>query len=296
MHLKIVLLGKSGQLGWELRRALAPLGEITALDYPQIDLAQPEQVCLALRQARPHVIVNATAYTAVDRAEEQRDLAMAINARAPGLLAQEACALGAAFIHYSTDYVFDGAKGSDYLENDAPNPLGVYGLSKLEGERAVQAAGGAYLTFRTSWVYSLRRESFATKVLEWARQPPPLRIVTDQVGNPTWARMLAEVTAQLLGMAGQDSYAWMHERRGLYHLAGSGRASRFEWATAVLENDPCRAEHTVQHIEPALTAEFSSPARRPLHSALNCDLFTRTFGLRLPDWREALRMAMDLEC
>jgi dTDP-4-dehydrorhamnose reductase len=296
LHLKIVLLGKSGQLGWELRRALAPLGEITSLDYPQIDLTRPDEACQVVRQACPQVIVNATAYTAVDQAEQQPDLAMAINARAPGLLAQEAASLGAAFVHYSTDYIFDGAKGSDYLETDSPNPLGVYGLSKLEGERRVQAAGGSFLILRTSWVYSLRRESFVTKTLKWARQQPVLRMVTDQVGNPTWARMLAEVTAQLLGRAGLDAPAWVGERRGLYHLAGSGRASRYEWAQAVLENDPCRLEHIVRQVEPALTSEFHSPARRPLHSALNCDLFTATFGLRLPDWRDALRMAMDLEC
>jgi len=292
VHLRIVLLGKTGQLGWELRRTLAPLGDILALDYPQIDLTQPDQACLAIRQARPQVIINATAYTAVDQAEGERDKAMAINAHAPGLLAQEAARLGAAFIHFSTDYVFDGAKGSDYLESDPPNPLNVYGLSKLEGERAVQSANGASLILRTSWVYSLRRESFVTKVLKWARQKQVLRMVTDQVANPTSARMLAQVTALLLTKSPPNTPDWIREHCGIYHLAGSGIASRKDWAEAILAYDPRPAEQLTHKIEPALTADFPSPAQRPLHSALNCDLFERTFGLQLPDWRLALELEL----
>ena len=290
---KILLLGNTGQLGWELQRTLAPLGEVTGLDYPAINLGQPESIQQVIRQVQPGVIVNATAYTAVDRAESEPELAMAINGAAPGILAEAAADLGASLIHYSTDYVFDGEKGSAYLETDLPNPLGVYGSSKLAGEEAIARIGGSYLILRTSWVYSLRRPSFVTKVLEWSRQQPVLHMVTDQVANPTSARMLAEITAQLLAKALPDTTGWIAERAGIYHLAGSGSASRMEWAQAILEMDPKPNERLAQKIEPALTAEFPTPARRPLFSALNCELFERTFELRLPDWRVALKLALD---
>ncbi|HSF82400.1 MAG TPA: dTDP-4-dehydrorhamnose reductase [Anaerolineales bacterium] len=289
--MRILLLGKYGQLGWELNRSLLPLGEVLALDYPEIDLAADDFV-EKIRSYRPQVIINATAYTAVDRAESEPEIAMAINSRAPGMMAQEASKLGAALVHYSTDYVFDGAKGSDYLETDAPSPLGVYGQSKLEGELAVQHAGGAHLILRTSWVYSLRGDSFVTKVLQWARQQATLRVVSDQVGNPTWARMLAEITAQVLAKGDDDITGWLQERRGLYHLAGSGRASRLEWAQAILQFDPRREGQIVKEILPAQTVDFPTPAQRPLHSALNCDKFKAMFNLELPNWREALQLAL----
>jgi dTDP-4-dehydrorhamnose reductase len=291
--MNILLLGKYGQLGWELHRTLAPAGDLTALDYPEIDLVNESQVREMVRARQPQVIVNATAYTAVDRAESEPELAMAINARAPALLAEEALRLGAVLIHYSTDYVFDGNKGSEYLESDSPNPLGLYAQSKLEGERAIQTVGGNALILRTSWVYSLRRESFVTKVLQWSRQQPVLRLVSDQVSNPTWARMLAEATAHLLVKGGDSWQEWLGERRGLYHLAGSGYTSRLEWAQAILEYDPRRGEQVAREILPALTADFPTPAQRPLYSALNCDLFARTFGLSLPPWQEALHLAME---
>jgi len=291
--MKLVVLGKNGQLGWELQRALAPLGEITALDFPEIDLLQANRLCQQLRDLQPEVILNATAYTAVDRAESEADIALEINGIAPGKLAETAANLGAVFIHYSTDYVFDGQKGSSYLESDPPNPLSVYGRSKLAGEQAVAEAGGAYLVLRTSWVYSLRRDSFVAKVLSWARQNQTLRIVSDQVSNPTWARMLAETTALLLAKGSPDIYDWIHSRRGLYHLAGSGCASRYEWAQAILRYDPRRAEQTVREIQPARTEEFPTPAQRPLYSCLNCDAFSRQFGLQLPAWEAALQLAME---
>ena len=184
-------------------------------------------------------------------------------------------------------------KGRPYLETDIPHPLGVYGQSKLAGEQAILQVDGAYLILRTSWVYSLRRESFVTKVLDWARRQSTLRVVADQVGNPTWARPLAEAIAQLLAMAGQDPYHWIRERKGLYHLAGDGYASRLEWAQAILESDPHPQEQTVREILPALTAEFPTPAQRPLFSALDCRRFTEVFGLRLPPWEEALRLALE---
>ncbi len=291
--MRILLLGENGQLGWELRRTLAPLGEVIALDAPQYDLAEADQVRQVVRQTRPQIIVNAAAYTAVDRAESEPELAMKVNAVAPYLLAQEAKNLGAAIVHYSTDYVFDGCKGRPYQESDAPNPINVYGKSKLEGEKGIQQVDGIYLILRTSWVYSLRRSSFVTKVLQWARQQPVLRVVDDQVGSPTWARMLAEVTAQVLARGGERPLEWLSQHRGLYHLAGDGQASRLEWARAILRHDPQRAEHQVREILAAHTAEFPTPAQRPLYSALDCSLFAQTFGLRLPPWEEALKMAME---
>jgi len=288
----ILLLGNTGQLGWELQRTLAPLGQVAALDYPEVNLADAAGLRQIVRRLHPRVIVNATAYTAVDRAESETELAMAVNSRGPGILAEEAATLGAALLHFSTDYVFDGAKGSAYIETDIPNPLNVYGRSKWVGEQAVQQVGGAYLILRTSWVYSLRRDSFVTKVLKWARQQRTLRLVTDQVSNPTWARMLAEVTAQMLAMGGRDVVPWLTERRGLYHLAGDGYASRMEWAQAILRCDPHRDEQVIGDILPGQTDDFPSPACRPLFSALNCDHFFEVFGLRLPPWEIALRLAM----
>jgi len=225
----------------------------------------------------------------VDVAESKSDLAHAINAKASAVMAEEAKALNATLIHYSTDYVFDGAKGSTYVETDATNPLNVYGASKLAGEQAIQSVAGSYLIFRTAWVYSLRRDSFVTKTLQWARQNETLRLVDDQISNPTWARMLAETTAQVLARGGD----YIRERAGLYHLAGDGFASRLEWARLVLELDPNRHEQRVKEILPAPTSDFPTPATRPLFSALNCDRFTSTFGLRLPSWESTLRMAMD---
>lgn len=289
---RIFLLGKYGQLGWELERTMATIGEVISLDYPEIDLTQPDQISDAVRQTQPAVIVNATAYTAVDRAESEQENARALNARAPRILAEEARKMGAALIHYSTDYIFDGSKKKPYLEMDSPNPLSIYGQSKLEGELAVQGVGDAHLILRTSWVYSLRRECFVTKVLEWSRHQEILRVVTDQVSNPTWARMLAEITAQLLAKAGTDPVGWLRERSGLYHLAGGGYTSRFEWARAILQHDPHQDEQLTKQILPALTAEYPSPAKRPRFTALNCDLFASTFDLRMPDWQDSLILAM----
>jgi dTDP-4-dehydrorhamnose reductase len=287
---RILLIGKNGQLGWELHRTLATLGELTAIDYPEIDLEHPETGRDLIRKIRPGVIVNAAAYTAVDQAETEQERAWKINALAPGLLAEEASRLSAVFIHYSTDYVFDGEKGAPYIEEDTPNPLNFYGRSKLEGERLVHEAGGISLILRTSWVYSLRQQGgFVSKVLQWSRQQETLRMVNDQIGNPTWCRFLAEITAQL--MAPGDVH--IREHAGLYHLAGDGFASRLEWARLILELDPNRHEQMVQELLPAPSSEFPTPARRPLLSALNCDKFATIFGLRLPAWKTALHMAME---
>ncbi len=291
--MKVLLFGKNGQLGWELHRALATLGDVQAMDYPEVDFTSTDRVRDVVRRVAPRVIVNAAAYTAVDRAESEPGVAMAVNAAAPGVIAEESSTLGAALIHFSTDYVFDGKKGEPYRENDTPNPLNMYGKSKLAGERAVEQAGRVFIVIRTSLVYSLRRECFVTSVLKWAREQTTLRIVDDQVSNPTWCRMLAEATAQLVAAGGMDSVAWLHERSGLYHLAGDGFVSRFNWAQEIVRCDPHREEQIVQRMEPASTVEFPAPAERPLFSALNCSRFYDTFGIRLPDWRNTLRLAME---
>ncbi len=290
--MKVLLLGKTGQLGWELHRTLQPLGEMVALKYPEINMADTDSIRKAIRQHRPNIIVNATAYTAVDKAESESELAYAVNAAGPGALAEESLPLNALLIHFSTDYVFDGMKGKPYIETDTPNPLNMYGKSKLAGEQAIQSVGGVYLILRTAWVYSTSGDSFLGKVLQWARQNETLKIVSDQVSNPTWARMLAEITTLLIAKPGPDFAAYFHEKHGIYHLAGSGYTSRFEWAQHILENDPQQNEQTIRTLLPAFTQDFPTPAQRPLYSALDCTLFEKTFGLRLPEWKEALQLAM----
>jgi dTDP-4-dehydrorhamnose reductase len=286
---RILLIGRNGQLGWELHRSLMTLGELFAVDFPEIDLARPGTCPDLIQQTKPNIIVNAAAYTAVDQAETEQEKTWNINAIAPGVMAEEARRLKAVFIHYSTDYVFDGKKGAPYVEEDIPNPLNHYGRSKQEGERLVQEAGGAYLILRTSWVYSLRQQGgYVNKVLQWSRQQETLRIVNDQIANPTWARMLAEITSQVL-VRGDD---YIHERKGLYHLAGNGFASRYEWAKSILKHDPRRKEQVTREILPALTINFPTPAQRPLFSALDCGLFSKAFEFQMPPWEDVLGLAM----
>jgi dTDP-4-dehydrorhamnose reductase len=286
--MKILLLGNTGQLGWELQRTLLPLGDVMAVNYPAIDLSNPESLRGLVGQFAPNVIVNTTAYTAVDKAENERDLAFAINAHSLDVLSEEAKKIGALVIHYSTDYVFDGAKGALYNEADDTHPLNVYGESKLAGEQAIQAVNGDYLIFRTAWVYSNRRDSFVAKVLQWSRQNETLKIVDDQVSNPTWARMLAEATSLLLARG----VNYLSERKGLYHLAGSGYASRLEWAREILRLDPKAQEQVTKETLPAATKDFPTPALRPLYSPLDCSKFKETFGIELPPWIQSLALAM----
>jgi dTDP-4-dehydrorhamnose reductase len=287
--MKILLLGNTGQLGWELQRTLLPLGDVMAVNYPAIDLSNPESLRELVQQSLPDVIVNATAYTAVDKAETERDLAFAINAHSAGVLAEEAKKSGALVIHYSTDYVFDGSKGALYTEVDNPHPLNVYGESKLAGEQAIQTMDGNFMIFRTAWVYSNRRDSFVAKVLQWSRQNETLKIVDDQVSNPTWARMLAEATSLLLARGTH----YLTERKGLYHLAGSGYASRLEWAREILKLDPKAQEQVTKETLPAATKDFPTPALRPLYSPLDCSKFKETFEIELPPWNYALALAMN---
>jgi dTDP-4-dehydrorhamnose reductase len=286
--MKILLLGNTGQLGWELERTLQPLGNVVALDYPAINMAEGASIRKIVQEYNPEMIVNATAYTAVDKAESEPEIAEAINGIGPGILAEEAQKLNAFLIHYSTDYVFDGMKGAPYTELDIPNPLNVYGLSKLHGEEAVQQVDGNYLIFRTSWVYSLRRDNFVNKVLKWARENEMLRIVDDQIANPTSARMLAEATSLMLARG----ISFLCERKGLYHLAGAGFVSRYEWAKEILALDPNPNEHVAREILSAKTSDFPMAAERPHFSVLGCERFRKTFDIALPLWQNALFLAM----
>ncbi len=292
MAMRILLLGKNGQLGWEFQRTLAPLGELIALDWPEVDFTKPDTLRALVRSTQPQVIINAAAYTAVDRAETETEICRSINAEAPAVLADEARQQRAAFIHFSTDYVFNGKKGTAYLEEDAPAPLNTYGKTKLEGEQKVQQLGESYWIFRTSWVYSLRRDSFVSKVLEWSRKNKTLKIVSDQVGGPTWCRMLAEISTLVLAQGRQDPFEWIKQSSGLYHLAGSGYASRLEWAQEILKLDPHPNQQLVEEILPAHTSEFPTPAVRPLYTPMNCTRFEQTFHLSLPPWKTALKLMM----
>jgi dTDP-4-dehydrorhamnose reductase len=290
--MKMLLLGNLGQLGWELHRSLQQLGDLVALDYPEIDMAFPAGIRAILRELHPDVIVNATAYTNVDKAETEPELALAINGIAPGVLAEEAHKLDAFFLHYSTDYIFDGKKGAPYLETDHPDPLNVYGKTKLAGEEAIRSVGGKYLIFRTAWVYSLRKESFVPKVLGWARKNESLRVVDDQISNPTWARMLAECTVQVLAGGGDNIPDNLEKHIGIYHLAGDGYTSRYEWAKKILLLDPSAHEQVTRELIPVPSNEFPTPAKRPLFSALDCTKFKKTFGIQFPIWELSLEKAM----
>ncbi len=290
---KILQIGTNGQVGWELLRTCSPLGELIGLDYPAVDLSDSAGLRELIRNTKPDIIINAAAYTNVDKAEIEPELARAINAIGPGVLAEEAKKINAVFVHYSTDYVFDGTKGSPYIETDVTNPLNVYGKTKLEGEQAIQAAGGAYLILRTSWVYSMRQGGFVTKVLQWAREQEVLRVVDDQISSPTWARMLAEATALILAQGRDDPAGYIREKAGLYHLAGSGACSRYEWAQKILELDPNKDKQKVKRLERAKSSEFPTPATRPLVSVLSNDKLEQVFGLRLPRWQEGLQLTIE---
>ena len=290
--MRIVLFGKNGQLGWEFQRILPILGEVIALGRDEVDVSDLHSVQKILNELKPNLIINASAYTEVDRAEIELELAMNINALAPAVMAEAARKQGAVFIQYSTDYVFDGKKDIPYTENDPTHPLNTYGRSKLMGEENIMQAGEAYLILRTSWVYSLRGNSFVNKVLGWARKNENLKIVSDQISGPTWARMLAGITSLMLAQNSANLFEVVLERRSVYHLAGAGYTSRYEWAKEILVNDPNRTEQVVRDLEPARSDDFPTTAVRPLFSALDCTRFEDTFGLKLPDWNSTLKLAM----
>ena len=288
--MKILLLGKNGQVGWELRRTLAPMGEVTALDYPEINFTDTSALRRLVVEARPDAVMNAAAYTAVDKAETEQELCQQINAMAPGILAEEAKKVGALMVHYSTDYIFDGTKLLPYVEADAPNPLGAYGRSKLEGDQAVKASGADHLIFRLCWVYGARGQNFMLTMKRLAREREKLRIVGDQFGCPTWSRMIAEATALALKQAVTGSNR--SALNGEYHLAASGHTSWHRFASRIIELTP-EAERKCRAVEPITTADYPLPAKRPAYSVLDCGKLQKTFGLRLPDWEFSLRQVLD---
>lgn len=284
--MKILLTGADGQVGYELRRCLQGLGEIEACGRARLDLADLDQVRDCVRSLRPDLIVNAAAYTNVDRAESEPELALRVNAQAPGVMALQAREIGAAMVHFSTDYVFGGDKDEPYTEGDRTAPLNVYGETKMLGEQAVVASGIAYLILRTSWVYGMHGHNFLRTMLRLAAQQDEVRVVDDQVGAPTWSRTVAQTTAHVLAQAGVGGPKWWREQRGTYHLAAGGETTWAGFARAIMEEtgSACR-------IVPIPGSEYPTPARRPRNSRLNTDKLTHRF-CRLPDWREALALCL----
>lgn len=288
--MKILLTGRAGQIGYELERNLQGLAEIIAVDRQQMDLADLRQVREVIRAIKPQLIINTAAYTDVDGAERESELAMRINGDAPGVMAEEAKRLGAGIIHYSTDYIFDGAKKSPYVEDDIANPINSYGRSKFYGEQFLASVGVPYLVLRTSWIYGLRRKNFLTTMLRLAKERSVLRVVSDQCGAPTWCRTVAEATgrAVVLRIMGQGDDDWGQARSGIYHLAAQGETTWFEFAQHIMTYaSVCsRAE-----VIPIGSYEYSTPAARPANSVMDCGRFTQAFGT-LPVWDEALRQCL----
>lgn len=278
--MKILLTGRNGQVGWELERLLSVLGDVIATDRRTLDLGDADAIRCLIRKVKPNVIVNAAAYTEVDRAESQRDLAMKINAAAPQVLAEESKYNGALLVHYSTDYVFNGTKNGPYTEADEPLPLNVYGRSKLEGEERIRGVACAHVILRTSWVYAARGRNFLLTMLRLAREGRPIRVVNDQVGAPTWSGDLAEATVQLLRKIGSDVHA-------TYHLAANGEATWYEFARRIFELRGVSAS-----IAAIRSDEYPTAAVRPRNSVLNCGKLERDFGVSIPGWERGLGLAL----
>jgi dTDP-4-dehydrorhamnose reductase len=294
--MKILLTGKNGQVGFELQRALASLGEVVPLERSGCDLANPDSIRTAIREHSPTIIVNPAAYTAVDKAESERDLAFAINGVAPGIIGEEAKKLGALVVHYSTDYVFDGSKSGAYTEEDATAPLSVYGESKLVGEEALRSSGAEHLIFRTSWVYGVHGANFLKTMLRPMTEKEELKIVSDQFGAPTSASLIADVTALALSRIGTVSER-TPDKLGLYHLTASGETSWHGYAVHIcrMARDigiPLRV--TPENIHPIPTSEYPVPAVRPMNSRLNCRRLESVFGLRMPCWEDGVNRTLQL--
>lgn len=291
--MKILLTGCTGQVGYELERSLQGLGDVVALDRTRMDLSNLDSVRNAIREVCPDLIVNPAAYTAVDQAESEPDLAMRVNGEAPGVMAEEAARLGAAMIHYSTDYVFDGTKDDAYTENDAPCPVNIYGRSKLAGERAIQASGIPHLIFRTSWVYGMRGKNFLLTIKRLAKERDELRIINDQHGAPTWCRTIADTTAHVVARLrsarmGLDLDLW-RANSGVYHLAAQGQTTWHGFAQTIVAHESVNKKPVVTPIK---TQDYPLPAPRPTNSVLSCERLIGTF-CGLPQWDEALRLCLE---
>ena len=300
---RILITGKNGQVGFELLNSLAGQGQVVAVGREQMDLSQPDSIRCVVRDIAPDLIINAAAYTAVDQAESEPELALAINGIAPGVLAEEAKRLCAVLIHYSTDYVFDGGKGMPYTEDDAPSPINVYGRTKLAGEQAVQAVDVPHLILRTSWVYGARGKNFLLTILRLARERDKLSIVDDQIGAPTWSRAIAEGTKDILKRLGYGQPGFgdtCAERSGIYNLSAAGQTSWHGFAAAILaQAERARPGESAFAIErtpvlmPITTEQYPLPARRPRYSVLASAKLQRVFGVTLPDWKTSLIECMN---
>lgn len=289
---RILVTGVSGQVGFELVRSLQGLGQIVSADRHVLDLADLDQVRAVVRDLRPSLIVNPAAYTAVDKAESEPELATRVNAQAPAVLAEEAHKIGARLIHYSTDYVFNGEKEGPYVENDATDPQNVYGQSKLEGERAIAESGVPHLIFRTSWVYGTRGKNFLLTMMRLGRERSELKVVADQFGAPTWSNTIAALTAHVIAksLASDDVAEWWADRSGIYHLTADGSTSWFGFAEAIFDS---LAVGRTPEVLPIATADYPTPAKRPGNSRLSNEKLTCAFGLCVPHWRDALQLCLD---
>jgi dTDP-4-dehydrorhamnose reductase len=288
---RILIVGANGQVGHELRRAFADRGEVVARDRSSVDLTDSGQIRAVVRETAPDIILNAAAYTAVDRAESERETAMAVNGDAPGILAEEAARLNALLVHYSTDYVFDGTKTEPWVETDAPNPLNVYGASKLAGERAIAQAGGRYLIFRTSWVYGPRGNNFLFTMLRLGKQRDQLNVVADQIGAPTTSLELADATHAAVSKileGSRPTNSWA----GIYHLTCGGAVSWCGFAQAIFERSRGILDGRIPQVRPIPASAYPTAAQRPQNSVLSNEKLFEEFGVRLPDWKDALGAVM----
>jgi dTDP-4-dehydrorhamnose reductase len=303
MSLRLLVTGSTGQIGWQLQRTLAPLGEVTACSRAQLDLADPEAAAKFVRELAPDIVVNAAAYTAVDKAESEPELAHTVNSVAPGRIADELARTGGLLVQYSTDYVFDGDKPGPYEETDPTGPLNVYGRTKLAGEQSIATSGCAHLILRTTWVYDIRGKNFLRTALRLAREREELHMVGDQHGAPTWARAIAEATAQIVALCAQqrDATGWGYG--GVFHLTAGGETTWAGFAEQILEEYESLASWPAdtgeygsplmaRRVIPISSVQFGAPAQRPLNSVLSNAKLQSTFGLRLPDWRAQLRLAL----
>lgn len=286
----ILVTGVNGQVGFELLRSLQGLGRVVACDRSMLDLSDLDRVRSVVRELKPSIIVNPAAYTAVDKAETDVDAARRLNAEVPRAFAEEAARLGAALVHYSTDYVFDGTKEGAYVETDATNPQNVYGLTKLEGEQAIAATGCAHLILRTSWVYGRRGKNFLLTMLKLGSERPELRVVADQVGAPTWSKTIATATAHIVAQAlAADDADWWAQRSGVYHFTSAGATSWHGFAEAIFAQ---AMGERAPRVLPIPASDYPVPAKRPSNSRLSHDKLTEAFGLRLPDWADALKLCL----
>jgi len=284
--MRILLVGKRGQLGHELNRLLTSTTEheVTALDSTQLDLARPAELTTAIETIKPDLLINAAAYTAVDKAESEPELATAINAHAPGIMAEALAKSGGAMIHYSTDYVFDGNASKPYRETDATSPQSVYGQSKLSGELAIQDSGVAAIIFRTSWVYGEHGNNFLLTMRRLMQERPELGVVNDQTGSPTWSLELATATLKIIQQS-KDSPGWFDDKKGLYHMSCAGQTTWYGFAMKIAQQLEAQGKK-VARIKPITTAKYPTPAKRPGYSVLDNSLLGRTFSVQLPDWQD----------